>query len=75
MHGLADCDWIDLVCSTEMGQAGKGAHYKFMIVQPNGKWMQEISDLIEQVASASCVSKQVGYSTRCCSRTTNDIVT
>ncbi|KAL3157718.1 hypothetical protein ABBQ32_012147 [Trebouxia sp. C0010 RCD-2024] len=33
---------------TEMGQAGKGAHYKFMIVQPNGKWMQEISDLIEQ---------------------------
>ena len=32
-----------------MGKAGKGAQYKFMIVQPNGKWMQEISDLIEQV--------------------------
>ena len=55
---MAECDWIDLVCSTEMGQTGKGAHYKFMIVQPNGKWMQEISDLIEQVGFASCVSKQ-----------------
>lgn len=33
---------------TEMGKTGNGAQYKFMIVQPNGKWMQEISDLIEQ---------------------------
>ncbi|DBB10086.1 TPA: hypothetical protein ACH3X3_001675 [Trebouxia sp. C0006] len=33
---------------TEMGKEGKGAKYKFMIVEPNGKWMQEIADLIEQ---------------------------
>ena len=37
-----------------MGKTGSGAQYKFMIVQPNGKWMQEISDLIEQVNDASC---------------------
>lgn len=62
-HGICKIlkiDRIDLVCSTEMGQAGKGAHYKFMIVQPNSKWMQEISDLIEQVASALRVSKENG---------------
>ena len=46
---LPDCDCIVLLCSTEMGKTGKGAQYKFMIVQPNGKWMQEISNLIEQV--------------------------
>ena len=34
-----------------MGQKGEGAKYKFMVVQPNGKWMQEISDHIEQVSS------------------------
>lgn len=33
-----------------MGEKGEGAKYKFMIVQPNGKWMQEIADLIEQVS-------------------------
>ncbi len=32
-----------------MGKKGEGAKYKFMIVEPNGKWMQEIADLIEQV--------------------------
>lgn len=50
-----NCDWVELLCSAEMGNAGKGAQYKFMIVQPNGKWMQEISDLIEQVACPSCM--------------------
>ena len=38
-----------MACSTEIGQKGEGATYKFMVVQPNGKWMQEISDLIDQV--------------------------
>ena len=52
MLGLDMTIMTELLCSTEMGQKGKGAKYKFMVVQPNGKWMQEISDLIEQVASA-----------------------
>lgn len=53
-----DSDCIVLLCSTEMGKTGKGARYKFMIVQPNGKWMQEISDLIEQVQYVSCQGVQ-----------------
>ena len=52
--GLPDSNCIVLLCSTEMGKSGQGAQYKFMIVQPNGKWMQEISDLIEQVNYALC---------------------
>ena len=34
-----------------MGKKGEGAKYKFMIVEPNGKWMQEIADLIQQVSN------------------------
>ena len=32
-----------------MGQKGQGARYKCMFLEPNGKMLQEISDLIEQV--------------------------
>jgi len=33
---------------TQLGEKGEGPKYKFMIVEPNGKWMQEVSDLIDQ---------------------------
>ncbi len=41
--------------SSEMGKKGEGAEYKFMVVQPNGKWMQEISDLVQQVSNHDCM--------------------
>ncbi len=42
-------DLTGLLCSGEMGQNVQGARYKCMFLEPNGKMLQEISDLIEQV--------------------------
>ncbi len=44
-----------------MGKKGEGAKYKFMIVEPNGKWMQEIADLVEQVNNHGCMASALDY--------------
>ncbi len=47
-------DLTGLLCSDELGQKGQGARYKCMFLEPNGKMLQEISDLIEQVYLCPC---------------------